>query len=269
MAIKMESMSKANLLCDKRVLGKHWKKTYKGYFGSRKNMQIFVAQLLPYTPKNKELRILYPGSGSGFLGEELAKELEKRKAKAHLWLIDFSKEHLGQNSNPKTKKILGDILKVKLAKKFDLIIMRSTLDYFWNEKSQIRVLKKLKKWLAPDGIFFNQAASMPSTIQRNLADRIYRSNKRIGQRHFQCSSDIAKIYRKGSFDKLKKIGDAPAMVITEKEHCERYGISKKQISKIQKIIEKIPAKKRPNIKITKTGYSMKFVFPIYLATAKG
>ena len=50
-----------------------------------------------------------------------------------------------------------------------------------------------------------------------------------------------------------------------KEHAERYSISKEDVKRIQKIIAKIPAKKRPNIKATETGYSMTFIYPIYSA----
>ncbi|MDO8647918.1 MAG: class I SAM-dependent methyltransferase [Candidatus Diapherotrites archaeon] len=269
MKTKSKSMARENLAHDSKVLGKKWNNTYNKYFGSKKNMLSFVKQVIPYTLKMSKVQVLYACSGPGFLGEELLNELEKKRIRADLVLLDISKEHLSQNKNQKTRKICADLLKAKIEGKFDIIIMRSSLDYFWTEKTQIQALKKLEKMLKPTGVFFNQAASMPTLMQRNLADKIYSSNEKMGKRHFQCPADIAKICLAGGFSKIKKIGNAPELIVTEKEHIERYSTSKKNIAKIQGIINKIPAEKRPNIKLTKTGYSLKFIFPIYAAKATG
>ena len=265
MTEKTGLMPKINLLRDKKVLGKSWGQTYNKYFGNKKNMLAFVKKIFPHIPKKKELKILYACSGPGFLGEDLVSALEKKRIKATLLLVDVSKKHLEQNKNPKTRKLCSDLLKARIREKFDVIIMRSSLDYFWTEKSQVRILKKLKRWLNAGGVFFNQAASMPTLVQRNLADKIYSSNNKIGKRHFQCDSDIFKIYKKSGFEKIRKIGTAPELKISEKEHAERYSISKEDVKRIQKISAKIPAKKRPNIKATETGYSMTFIYPIYSA----
>ncbi len=266
MRMQLNESSKQTLLCDSKVLGKAWKKTYNGYFGNQKNMQKFIQIFLPHIPAHsKRVSILYPASANGKMGELLVKALEKQGVDTNLTIFDISEKHLAQNHNKKTKKIHGDWLSLKMKKKFDVIIVRSSLDYFSNEKLQVNALKKVKNWLKPAGVFFNQAASLSNLTERNLADRIYSSNSKIGKRHFQCKDDIAAIYSKAGFATLKKMGNAPPLVVTEKEHIQRYGIKASEVEKIQKLINRIPSRKRPNITVTKNGYRMKFLFPVYLA----
>lgn len=258
-------MTARNLRRDRRVMGTGWKRTYRGYFGNKKNMAVFVRMVLPRIPERKRIEIFYPGSGSGMLGEELVAGLQKQGIHASLWLLDASKEQLGQNTNPKTKKMLGDIATAQPGKRFDMAIMRSTLDYFWTEKNQIAVLKRIRRWLKPGSVFFNQTASFPTTTERDLADRIYKSNDKIGQRHFQCPEDIERIYQQAGFQGIQKIGSAPGLILTEKEHQERYGIGMKEIAQIQAIIRSVPKQLRPHIKTTPAGYRLEFSFPIYAA----
>ena len=262
---KIDARSEFNLIRDKNVLGSEWLRTYNGYFGDRKNIELFIRKILPNIRKKKRLRILYPCSASGILGENLAKRLREKGVSTELVLVDISKDHLRENRNPKTKKILADIAGLDLGQLFDIIIMRSSLDYFPGEKLQIRVLSNLNRHLCKDGVFFNQAASMPSIIERDLADRIYKSNQRMGRRHFQCKADIEKLYKAAGFGKLKEIGNGTPLLLTEKEHAKRYEINETQVERIQKIICEVPAEKRPNIRATKKGYEMKFVFPMYAA----
>lgn len=261
--MEVEHQSKMNLIRDKNVVGSPWKKTYKGYFGNKKNVDLFVKKILPFIPKKKTLNILYAASANGLIGESLIKKLNKKGNANRLTLVDISKEHLKENKNKKTRKVLQDITNLKLNETFDVILMRSSLDYFSSEKMQIKVLKNIRKHLKEDGVFFNQAASMPTIVERNLANRIYTSNKRIGRRHFQCKDDVKQIYAKAGFKKFKKIGDAPVLLIADKEHRERYNLNDQQVERIRKLINKIPKRKRPSIKLIKEGYKMRFVFPIY------
>ena len=266
--MKIKHHSKMNPLRDNKVLGAHWKQTYNGYFGNRKNSALFVAKILPFLPKKKQLDILYPASASGLVGESLVKKLKQKGVDSKLTLVDISKKHLKENKNSKTRKILQDITDLELDKKFDVILMRSSLDYFSSEKLQIRVLRNIRKHLKEEGVFFNQAASMPSLTERKLADKIYASNKKIGRRHFQCKADVKKLYIKSGFKKFKKIGNAPILLVTEKEHAKRYGFNSQQIVKIKELVAKVPEKKRPKIQTTKEGYKISFVFPIYAAWRK-
>jgi len=260
---KINQSSLLNLQRDKNVLGKEWTKTYRGYFGNKKNMQHFVNKAIPKLPKKKKLNILYAASAGGIIGEMMVKALKRKGIEAKLWIVDISSKQLKENKNPKTKKVKADLATLSLNEKFDAIIMRSSLDYFSTESLQVKVLSNLRKHLAKEGIFFNQAASMPSIAERNLANRIYKSNKKIGRRHFQCRQDVGKIYREAGFKAIKEIGKGPALLLTEKDHIKRYEFNKKEIEKIQRTIERVDGKKRPNIRTTKKGYEMKFVFPIY------
>ncbi len=260
---RLQSITRENLSRDQRVLGKAWNQTYKHYFGNPENIQSFVRQILSRVPKRRKLAILYPASGSGALGEALRNALKKKRVEASLTLVDASARQLDENKNSSTKKILQDLLAPRLNGRFDVAIMRSSLDYFPTERLQANVLSMVRKHLAKGGVFFNQAASMPTLTERNLADQIYDSTTKIGRRHFQCPQDIRPIYEKAGFVKFKKIGSAPKLIVTEKEHQERYGVTAKEIGRIRKMIGRVPEKKRPNVKTTQKGYRLKFQFPIY------
>ena len=51
------------------------------------------------------------------------------------------------------------------------------------------------------------------------------------------------------------------MYITEREHAERYELTKEDIEKIQSIIKE----NSEYAKITKDGYELRFDFPIFLS----
>lgn len=274
--MELTSIAKKNLNKDKRVLGKAWVKTYGGFFGNKKHMQEFASSVIPFIPKKETLKILYVASASGGLGEVLCEELRKKGIEAELTLTDMSEKHLNENKNKNTKKICGDLLKLKLKEKYDVIIMRSSLDYFHTKKLQIRALKQISKWLSKEGILINQACSIENKLDRDTADKIYSSTNKIGKRHFQCETDIGEIYKKANLS-LKLINKGPILVLTEKDHVKRYNITKEEIKKIQKIISKAQTLKvraqkgqtriedSKKVKITKTGYELEFIFPIYLS----
>ncbi|MDD4983367.1 MAG: class I SAM-dependent methyltransferase [Candidatus ainarchaeum sp.] len=263
---KITKISKNNLETDKNVLGKNWNKTYNSYFSDTTNINLFIKACLPHIKKlnKKKIEILYVAGGNGLLGEKLILSLKKHNIKSELTLLDISQKQLDENKNPKTKKVLADILTCDLCTKFDLIIMRSSLDYIYKEKLQVKALKNIKKHLTESGLFINCCAAMPTNKDRDLADKIYASNKLIGKRHFQSKESISELYSKAGFKELKLIGKSNNMKLTEKEHIERYDFTKIEIEKIQKIILKSKVQPK-NIKITKTGYLLDFIFPIYLA----
>jgi len=259
-------VSKNNLEADKNVLGKGWNKTYNSYFSNIANINLFVKASLPYIKKLKKtkLEILYAAGGNGLLGEKLIFSLKKYNIKSNLTLLDISQKQLDENKNKNTKKILGDILNYDLEKRFDIIIMRSSLDYIYKKRLQVKALKNIRKQLAQNGIFINCCAAMPTKKERDLTDKIYKSCKKIGRRHFQSKEDIEKLYKKAEFKSQKLIGKSKNLIVTEKEHIKRYLITKEEVEKIQKIIskKKLNSKK---IKVTKTGYKLEFIFPIYLS----
>lgn len=159
--------------------------------------------------------------------------------------------------------MVGDVLNFNLKRKFDLIIMRSSLDYLPSKKLQIIALKNIYKHLLEEGIFINCVAAMPSDNLRNLANKIYSSNNKIGKRFFQSKEDIFEIYYSENFKFIKLIGHSKILKITEKEHIERYLIDLKEVKKIQSLINHF--QNNNYILINKKGYLMRFIFPIYLA----
>lgn len=260
----LNKITKENLFRDRFVLGESWNKTYGRYFSDKKVLDSFVNVFLKLDLPNR-INVLYPCSGNGLLGEFVCEKLKVKGYKIGLTLVDASKEHLDQNKNKETKKICKDVLEFKTKTRYNLIIMRSSLDYFYKKSLQVKVLRKIKSLLTKQGFFVNQCASMPTIKERDLADKIYVSNNKIGRRHFQ-GSDVYKIYKKAGFKSCKLVKEAPIMIITEKEHIERYKFSKDEVAKVKKIIYAAKEFKHPNIKNTKKGYIMKFHFPIYFAT---
>lgn len=246
---------KYNLDKDKNVLGKNWLSTYDGYFSDAENIKLFIKAIKPYLP-NKDLDILYVASASGLLGEKLIKNL----GRGQLTIVDASSEHLSENKNPKTIKICADLLKMKLRKKFDLIIMRSSLDYFPSKKLQIKVLKIIKKHLKTDGLFVNQPAYIPDLYDRDVLSLAYNSSDKIGNRFFQ-SLDITDIYKRAGFITPQIIGKGKQMLLSDKDHIKRYRLNKNDIENIKTILKKA----KLYAAVTKNGYKLKFEFPIFLS----
>ncbi len=244
-----------NLKRDKKVLGKEWLKTYGNYFSNEENITMFIKAVKPLLPRGP-LEILYVASASGLLGERLLEKL----GQGRLTLVDISNKHLRGNTNPETKKICADLLKLDLRKQFDVVIMRSSLDYFPTTELQIRVLKIIRKHLKSGGLFVNQPAYITNLIDRDKLDKVYNQTPNIGNRHFQ-SKDIKEIHKSAGFSYFKKIGTSKDLIITEKEHVERYNIGSKDIFKIQETI----GKNSRYARVTRNGYILRFKFPIFLA----
>ncbi len=248
-------LAKYNLDRDKKVLGKEWLLTYGNYFSDEDNIQLFISAVKPFLP-NKELDILYVASASGLLGERLLANL----GKANLTIVDISQKHLDENKNPKTKRFCLDLLDMDLGKKFDLIIMRSALDYFPSEELQITVLKIIKRHLKSEGLFINQPAYISDVVERNLVSLMYNTVNKIGKRLFQ-SSDLESIYLNAGFNFFEKIGGGKILNLTEQDHIKRYGLTGDDIGLGQEILKDC----KNSARVTKKGYNLKFEFPIFLA----
>ncbi len=262
----LSSVALQNLHRDRHVLGAAWLSTYNRYFSDERVFDAFIHAARPVLEKLPgRPRILYAGSASGELGERIANFLRERGKKPELTLVDVSREHLALNTNPSTRRILRDVLDLDLSEKFDLAIMRSTLDYFPTPDLQVAVLKRIHKHLAPGGVFLNQATSLPSKTERDLANAVYATTPKIGRRHFQWKGDLPFLYRKAGFENFTHVGEAPSLTITNQEHAERYRVSKKEIAKIRRVISSVRAARRPNLHLTREGYRMRWVFPIYAA----
>ncbi len=263
----LSEVTKRNVHRDRRVLGRNWSRVYGNYFSDERVLRSFVdlssrhLEALPKKPK-----ILYVCSGTGLLGERVVEHLRKRGKMPSLTIVDASEAQLSQNTNPATHKVLGDLLRLHLHEKFDLVIMRSSLDYFHTPALQVAALKRVKAHMANGGIFINQCAALPTLAERNLANAIYSANPKIGKRHFQ-SIDLPALYTRAGLD-VEKLGAAPQLFLSSSDHVLRYGLSLDEVAKIQRLIASTPAAKRPSIKIASKSYKLTFDFPIYVARKK-
>jgi len=244
-----------NLERDKKVLGKEWLTTYGNWFSDETIIQQFIDVVTPILPTG-EVDILYAASASGLLGERLVSSL----GRGRLTIADMSQKHLDENDNPNTTKICVDLLEMDLGKQFDVIIMRSSLDYFASREFQVEVLKILKKHLKENGVFINQPAYISNPEERDRMSRAYNAVDKIGNRFFQ-SIDLESIYTEAGFKDFKKISAGTDMHITEQEHIERYALAVEDILKIQAIL-KVDG---DNVKLTENGYELMFEFPIFIA----
>jgi hypothetical protein len=241
---------------DKNVLGKEWLSTYGNWFSDEENIQLFIDAVKPILP-DRALDILYVASASGLLGERFVESL----GRGTLTIVDMSQKHLDENKNPKTIKICSDLLEMDLGKKFDVIIMRSALDYFPSRLLQVSVLKILKNHLIEGGLFVNQPAYISDPEERAQMSEAYTSIDKIGNRLFQ-SSDLDLLYTEAGFGMIRKIGESKDMNLTEQEHIERYELTSEEVARIQTIL----GGKGNNFEVTEQGYRMRFEFPIFLAS---
>ena len=269
MAMELHPATKENLGRDRLVVVKAWGKVYGGYFSDERVLNAFIRagrkhwEALPKNP-----RVLYVCSGNGLLGERLAGHLRKEGLNPKLTIVDASKEQLEQNPNPATRKLRLDVLNMDLNEKFDLIIMRSSLDYQHTPELQVQMLERIARHLKPDGIFLNQAASFRTKTERDLADDIYKTTPQIGDRHFQWHGDLGELHDKAGLEKPKKLGEAPVLRLTHEDHASRYGITHDDVKRIQEMIRRIPRNERKAIKTTTEGYEIKCQFPIYATRLK-
>lgn len=260
--MQISRLAKENLKLDSRVLGRRWKETYNGFFSDPAHIEEFVESCLGYLPDRPRLKILYVASASGLLGEALASRLEGAGREAELTLLDVSRKQLEENRNSRTRKLCADLLTVEISEKFDVILMRSSMDYFPDEQLQVALLRRIGKWLEDGGVFINQPASLRSNEARDVADEVYRSNNRMARRHFQSMVDIGEIYAKAGM-RARKILDGPELTLGEADHRERYGIGDGDVKRIQKIIKLHNVE---GLSATPSGYRIAFTFPIYVAT---
>ncbi|OIO24147.1 hypothetical protein AUJ65_01985 [Candidatus Micrarchaeota archaeon CG1_02_51_15] len=260
----ISNAARENLLRDKRVAGRNWRKVYGGYFSNNRVFSAFVTacrSLFAKLPRNPA--VLYVCSGNGDLGERLYLRLRQKGFRSSLTLVDASAEQLRENKNAAAEKIVADVLGLRLDRKFDLVIMRSSLDYFPSAAEQVKALKRVALHLKPRGFFVNQCASLRTLEERRVADLVYSSSPKIGRWHFQWKGDLASVYLRAGFSTPKEIGEAPALRLSEKDHAARYAITEKEVSKIRGIIE--GAQKTRGVRVTRSGYAMTFGFPIYCA----
>ena len=262
---KLSRVALENLERDARVQGKRWNETYGGYFGDPIHIRSFVRatrRVLDGLPDKP--RILYAGSGPGLLGEAVCEYLRSKGKTPELVLVDVSGEHLAANPNPATLKVKQDLLHLELpGPKFDLALMRSTLDYFPNEDEQRRVLSNVASHLADGGVLLHQPVQLPDAPTRDLMDAVYASTRQIGRRHFHVPADLERLHREAGFSHVRRLGFAAPLRLAEQEHVQRYGISTMEIRAIHDLIGS--GTHHGYLKSNAIGYKLKFDFPILAA----
>ncbi len=267
--MRLRETTRRNLESDSRVVGKNWGKVYGGYFSDERVLNSFIrAGEKHWAELPKKPKILYLCSGNGLLGEHLAGHLREKGLEPALTIVDASPEHLEQNANPNTRKLLMDVLDMDLGEEFDVVIVRSAQDYQPTPELQVKMLETAARHLKPNGVFINQAASFDTKEARDLADRIYKTTPPIGDRHFQWPGDIGSLYERAGLTAPEKIGDAPVLALTHEDHATRYGVTREDIERIQSLIRAVPASKRTGIRVTGKGYEINCLFPIYASELK-
>jgi len=267
---RLSVITRQNVYRDRRVQGREWKNVYGGYFSDERVINSFLRACEPLVEKlPREPSILYVCSGTGLLGERLCAFLRKRGFAPRLTLVDSSEKQLRQNMNPRTEKIVGDLLRLRLGgRKFDLIIMRSSLDYFYSPSLQRRALKRVASLLKLGGVFVNQCCCFPTLKERALACRMRLLSSKIGRRLFHWPPELPLLYRAAGFEELRKIGEAPPLRLTEKDHVARYGVTREEIAKIRCLIRRVSKGRFRNVRVTQSGYETLEYFPIYAACLK-
>ena len=89
---------------------------------------------------------------------------------------------------------------------------------------------------------------------------LYNSLNKVGNRFFQ-STDLSEIYAAAGFTKPEKIGEGKVMNLTEQDHIKRYEFSDDDVKTIQGLIKG----GMKSARVTKTGYNLRFEFPIFLS----
>lgn len=196
------------------------------------------------------------------MGEELVRVLKRKNRNANLTLIDISKKHLDENKNKETTKIVGDVLKVDLQKKFDVVIMRSSLPYFPSVALKVKLLNRIHDWLKRGGVFIHQVSTADTEKDKKMIDYIYGPLFKMGVKGYSTRYDILSLYQMSGFARIQRIGKAPTLFVSEKEHQARYGTTQKEIRQIQAKIRK--SDKVKNVIWTKRGYRLTFPFSIYV-----
>ncbi|MEW5955363.1 MAG: class I SAM-dependent methyltransferase [Candidatus Micrarchaeota archaeon] len=139
--MRLSQATRVNLARDRRVLGKAWGRVYSKYFSDRRVLDSFVGACSSIAAKlPSEPTVLYVCSGTGLLGGYLSEYLRRKGFAPRLTLVDASAKQLRENKNRTTEKIAADLLNLRLGRKFDLIIMRSSLDYFPSANEQVKAL---------------------------------------------------------------------------------------------------------------------------------
>ncbi|VVC71792.1 Methyltransferase domain protein [uncultured archaeon] len=266
--MKLSKHAKQNLRADKRVQGKRWGKTYGGFWHNPANAQAFVRATNRYLRAlPDEPAVLEVGSADGFLAETVASHLRKLGKHPHVTISDMSAKHLAANPNPRTRKIQADLLTLNLTRtagRFDVILMRSVLHYFPTLALQTRVLRRLRRHLAPGGVLLLQDSVFERQREADLLTRIFQT--KLAPWRFNSTREIQTVTRHAGL-RATRVGFAPDIHVTHDDHARRYALTPADTRHIRALIQAVPATDRPHHHLTKNGYTASAASAIYACRA--
>jgi len=141
----MHSAIKQDIETAKRAAagkGKALEKLYGGFFGSRKNCEIFAENIPSEILKLENPTIVDAGSSQGILGNYIREKFIAGGKKAKLVMVDLNKVAMEQ-SPVQADKVVGNLVENPLCdESADIVILRSVLQYV-EKKDQAEILKQI------------------------------------------------------------------------------------------------------------------------------
>jgi len=208
------------------------RKIYKGYFTRNDVINLFLSSLPKFY--NKKIKIADFGGGSGYLLEKVEKFYKDKNHEVECWLIDKDIDQL-QRAPKRFNKIQENILHFYKNNYFDLIIMRSTLQFVLKKKDKIKVLNNIYTSLKRGGTFINQALFIEKPDNRFLEEAFRYFNRLL---KIETLSKLLDIYERSNFKNCKIINFCPIMTINASDIQERFKLDYSIIRKMYDLFKK-------------------------------
>jgi ubiquinone/menaquinone biosynthesis C-methylase UbiE len=202
------------------------KKIYRGYFVSKETISSFLACLPSFL--NKEIKICDIGGGQGYLLDQVRKFYKDKGYKVSCWIVDYNKEQL-KLAPPYFYKVCKNALEFYKDNFFDLIIMRSVLQFLLRKNHKIKVLNNIYKSLKLNGYFINQAFFLEKPDNR-IIEKAYRYFNRFLK--IDTLESLISIYTMSKFKNCKIKTFCPISVIDKYDIQKRFDLKNVIIDKI-------------------------------------
>lgn len=205
---------------------------YDGYFSRKDCINLFIKSVPDFHGKSK-IRILDFGGGEGHLLLEVRNHYKNKGKEIEGWILDKNREDLS-NSPTGFNKINQSAVSFVKEGYFDLIIMRSVMQFFLSSKDKVKVLNNIFKSLSKRGVFVNQAFFMESPDNRFLEKAFGYFGRKL---KVETLEGLSKLYGKSKFQHFKRVLFFPKMIMTDQTIKERFGLSDPLISRILRLFE--------------------------------
>ncbi len=210
-------------------MAENFPEIFKGYFSSKDNVNPFLGCLPDL--ENKNLKIADFGGGSGYLLDQVANFYQNKGCTVDCWLIDNNNEQV-RNAPNKFKKINKNCLKFSKEKHFDIIIMRSVLQFFLNRQEKITVLNNISKSLKEKGTFINQALFFEKPDNKIVAQSYRYFNRSL---NIETLEELIGLYNKSSFKNCKIEKFCPTMIVSDSDIKKRFMVNGAVIDKMRNL----------------------------------